>query len=69
MNGVGAAPRRPAGLLAPFACAALCAAIAVPGIGRASLWWDEYHSLVMARALRRLEFTETLAFTGRGLSP
>jgi len=69
MTRAGSASRHPAGLRAAFAFAAACAAISLPGLGRASLWWDECNTLVMARAIRHLSPTELVAFFGRGLSP
>jgi mannosyltransferase len=55
--------------LAPLGFGLIGALVFMPGIGRSSLWWDECHSLMVAGALHRLGFTETLARIADGLSP
>jgi mannosyltransferase len=46
----------------------LAAAIRLPGLGRASLWWDECNSVRVAEAIAAASPARVLAAIGRGLS-
>lgn len=47
----------------------LAALVLVPGLGRSSLWWDEVHSLQMARAVLDSSVAQVARALAHGVSP
>lgn len=52
-----------------WGCVALAALVMLPGLDRASLWWDECHSVHMARAVLERQPAEVLGALAHGVSP
>jgi hypothetical protein len=55
--------------LAVVLCVALATLVMLPGLGRASLWWDECHSVRMAQTVLERPPAEVLDALAHGMSP
>ena len=69
MSGSAASPATGRDRLRILFCVALAALVLLPGLGRASLWWDECHSVGMARAVLERTPAEVADALAHGVSP
>ncbi len=69
MNRPVAEPTEGRDHVAVFLCVALATLLMLPGLGRASLWWDECHSVRMAQAILQHRPAEVLDALAHGVSP